>query len=134
MSLSNYVEDKLLNWFKGSAFGTAPSTVYIGLWNGDPTDAGSGGTEVTTTIRIAGRVACTFGSTSTNSGANTMANSADVDFGAAAGGANLTHFALCDASSAGNVLASAAITGQPITVVLGNLVKFATGDLVVSID
>lgn len=131
---SNYLEDKILNWVKGTAFGTAPSAVYVGLWNGDPTDAGTGGTEVTTTIRTAGRVAATFGSITTTTGADTEANTADVDFGNAAGGATFTHFAVWDAASAGNMLYSNALTGGSQTVSAGTDVKFATGALVISED
>lgn len=133
MGKSNYLEDKLLNWIKGTAFGTAPSAVYVGLFSVTPADSG-GGTEVTTTIDATGRKAVTFGSITTNTGANTMANNADVDFGDADGAATLVAFGIFDASSAGNLLYWAPLTGQPITIVTGNLVKFATGALVVSED
>lgn len=134
MGKSNYLEDKLLNWaLKNTAMGTPPATVYVGLHNGDPTDAGTGGTEVTTTIRTAGRVAATFGTITTNAGANTAANSAIVDFGAAAGAvATMTHFGIWDAASGGNLLYADPLTGQPISVALGNLVSFPIGTLVVS--
>ena len=42
---SNYLEDKILNFLRGTAMGTAPAAVYIGLFNGDMTVTGSGGTE-----------------------------------------------------------------------------------------
>jgi hypothetical protein len=132
---SNYLEDKLLNWaLKGAAMGTAPVAVYVALFNGDPTDTGAGGTEVTTTIRVAGRVAVTFGSITTASGANSVSNSADVDFGAAAAGATMTHFAIFDAASAGNMLYSAPLTGGTQSVSTGTAVKFTTGSLTVSED
>lgn len=132
---SNYLEDKVLNWaLKAAAMGTAPATPYVALFNGDPTDAGTGGTEVTTTIRVAGRVAGTFGSITTTTGADTIANTADVDFGNAAAGATMTHFAIWDAASAGNMLYSAALTGGSQTVSAGTDVKFATGALVISED
>lgn len=132
--MSNYLEDKNLNWIKGSAFGTAPTNVYVGLFNGDPTDTGAGGSEVTTTIRVAGRVAATFASITTAAGANTMANSADVDFGSAAAGATMTHFAVFDAASAGNMLMASALTGGSQAVSLGTAVKFLAGSLVLSFD
>src|SRR6478735_6639217 len=102
---STYLGNAVLNWVKGSAMPTAPSSVYVGLFNGDPTDTGSGGTEVTTTIRPAGRVASTFGSVSSKS----MANNATVNFGTASGSATVTHFGVFDASSAGNMLGSNAV-------------------------
>lgn len=129
MSLSNYTENAILNWFKGSTFPAAPAAIYVALFNGDPGESGSGGTEVTTTIRAAGRPSVAFGAIS--SGA--ISNSGIVDFGSAAGGATVTHFGLYDASSAGNLLASAALTTSR-TVVSGNAVTFAAGALSLEID
>jgi hypothetical protein len=131
---SNYLENLILNWIKGSAFASAPSGVYVGLFNGDPTDAGSGGTEVTTTVRVAGRVAVTFGSITTATGANSMPSNADVDFGNAAGDATISHFALFDAASAGNMLYSGPLTGGTQSVSSGTGVKFNSGSLTVSED
>lgn len=132
---SNYLEDKVLNWaLKGTAMGTAPVTAYVALFNGDPLDTGAGGTEVTTTIRVAGRVAGTFGTITVNAGADTITNTALIDFGAAAGGATFTHFAIFDAASAGNMLYSNALTGGSQTVSAGTNVSFAIGALVVSED
>lgn len=126
---SNYLQSAVLNWLKGTAMPTAPAAVYVALFNGDPTDAGSGGTEVTTTIRAVGRVAVTFGSVS---GSTSMSNNADVDFGAAAGAAEVTHFAIYSAASAGNMLGSNALAA-PQNVASGNPVKFAAGALTVSV-
>ena len=132
---SNYLENLVLGWaLKGQAMGTAPSAVYVGLFNGDPLDTGAGGTEVTTTIRAGGRVAATFGTITTNAGANTVANTGTVDFGAAAGGATVTHFGIFDAASAGNLLYASALTGGSQAISATNLVSFAAGALVVSED
>lgn len=132
---SNYLEDKVINWaLKAGAMGTAPVAVYVAIFNGDPLDTAAGGTEVTTTIRVAGRVAGTFGSITTAAGANTITNSAEVDFGNAAAGATMTHFAIFDAASAGNMLYSAALTGGSQSVSAGTQVKFNVGALTVSED
>jgi hypothetical protein len=127
---SIYLQDKLLNWVRGTTMGTAPSALYVGLFNGDPTDAGSGGTEVTTTIHPAGRVAVTFGAPSGGS----MSNSGIVDFGTAAGNASLTHFAIFDAASSGNMLASASLGVSAQTASTGNQVSYAVGALTWSED
>jgi hypothetical protein len=121
---STYLGNAILNWVKGSAMPTAPTTVYVGLFNGDPTDSGSGGTEVTTTIRVAGRVAVTFGTVASKA----MANNAIVNFGAAAAGATVTHFGVFDAASAGNMLGSNALSGGG-TISAGASVSFASGAL-----
>ena len=132
---SNYLEDKLLNWLKGTAMGSAPSGLYVRLFTADPTDAGALTSEVTTTIRPSGGVAATFGSITTSSSGNSMSNSALVDFGNAAGapGSPVTHFGIFDAATAGNMLYSAALT-TPRTVTLGSAVSFAVGALSISED
>lgn len=126
---SNYTQNAVLNWLKGTTMPTAPAALYVALFNGDPTDAGSGGTDVTTTVRTAGRVAATFGAISGNT---SIANSADVDFGAAAGAATVSHFAIYDAATEGNMLGSAALASSQ-SVASTNLVKFATGALAINV-
>lgn len=127
---SNYLQNAVLNYLKGTAMPTAPASVFVALFNGDPTDAGTGGTEVTTTIRTAGRVAATFGAITGNT---SMANSALVDFGNAAGAASLTHFGLFSAASGGNLLFSGPLT-VPMPVVATNPVNFPVGSLTVGVD
>lgn len=128
-AFSDYMEDKILNWLKGTAFGAAPGAVYVGLFNGSPTDAGGGGAEVTTTIRTAGRVAVTFGALS----GGAMSNSAVVDFGAAAGDATVSHFGLFDAAAGGNLLMHGALTAGSQAVSAGTNVVWPIGDLDVSV-
>lgn len=129
---STYLQNKLLNWLKGTAMGSSPTALYVGLFTADPTDAGTLTNEVTTTIRPAGRVAATFGSVSTAGGSGSMANSASVGFGSAEGvpGGAVTHFAIFDAVSAGNMLYSAALD-TPRTITLGADVSFAIGAMVI---
>lgn len=126
MSKSDYLETALCNWLKGTTMPAAPAAVYVALFNGDPTDAASGGSDVTTTIRVAGRVAVTFGSIS---GGGLMANSGIVSFGNAAAGATVTHFAIYDAATTGNMLGSAALSGGSQVISTGNPVAFAIGAL-----
>lgn len=129
---SNYLEDKILNWLKGTSMGTSPAGLYVRLFTADPTDAGSTANECTTTIRAGGGVAATFGSITTASGANTMANTGTVDFGTAAGAVTgVSHFGIFDAATGGNMLYSDALT-TPRNVALGAAVSFAAGALVVS--
>lgn len=122
--LSNYLANEILDWIKGGAMPTAPAAVHVALFNGDPTAAGTGGTDVTTTIRTAGRVSVTWGATT----ARAIENSAAVDFGVAAGGATVTHLAIYDAATAGNMLGftpldnTRAITaGDPVVIPIGDL-------------
>lgn len=122
--ISTYFAASILGWVKSTAMPADPAAVYCALYDGDPTDAGSGGSDVTVTIRAAGRVAVTFGAVS----AKSIANSADVDFGDADAGADITHYGVWDAATAGNMLFSAELD-TPRTVVTSDPVKFATGDL-----
>lgn len=130
---SDYVENSILLWLKGTNMPTAPAALYVGLFSADPTDAG-GGTEVTTTIRVAGRVAAAFGAVGAGSGtASRISNSGLIDFGAAAGGASLSSFGLFDAASSGNLLGWAPLT-TPQTVSANNQVSFAAGALTIDVD
>ena len=63
-----------LNWFTGSAYAAAPTTIYLGLYAGKmPLSDGSGGTEVSP----ATRPAITFGAvTQDANGRHYMANNA----------------------------------------------------------
>lgn len=105
--MSAYLGDKLLNWMKGSAFGSAPSSVYAALYNGDPD---SGGTELTGTINLT-RQAVTWGSVS----ARAVSNSAEVNFGTANSTGTATYVVLFDASSSGNELSKKSISSASIT-------------------
>lgn len=125
-NFSTYTRQAIANWLRGSAAMPAQATPYVSLWNGDPAGAGS---DVTETIRPAGRVAVSFGAPADGA----MANSSAVEFGEAAAGASVTHFALHDAAAAGNMLASAALA-DPKTVNAGDPVSFPIGDLTADVD
>jgi hypothetical protein len=127
--LSTYAAGKFLGWIKGTSAGTAPTALYVALFSSDPTDSGSGGTEVTTTIEAAGRVAVTFGAVA----AKKIANDADVDFGNADGAATVSHVGVFDASTSGNMIGSFALS-SPRAVGAGDPVKFAIGDLVIDLS
>jgi hypothetical protein len=121
---SDYLEARISDWLKGTAMPAAPSALYIGLFNGDPTDAGTGGTEVTTLILTSGRMTASF----TRVGGVLTSNSA-VDFGGAAGAATISHFGIFDAAAAGNLLMYGPLTGGVQSVESGVNVSFAAGDL-----
>ena len=127
--LSNYLANAILGWFGGDDMPTAPATVYVALFNGDPTAAGSGGTEVTTTIRAGGRVAVDWGAVASRA----RANDAQIDFGTAAGAATVTHAAIFDASTAGNMLAYTPLDNTR-NVNAGDPVVFPVGDLSVNFN
>jgi len=107
---SNYVEDRTLDfWLKAnSQSSTAPTTVYVALFN---TDDSTGATAElleagTLTTECTGggytRQAVTFGTISNGS----VSNSGNLTWTTATDGnwSTITHVAVMDASSAGNVL------------------------------
>lgn len=124
--LSLYFANKLLRWMAGNAMPSAPASVFMALYDGDPK---SGGSEVTTTIRAAGRLALSFAALASGTG-NVLTTNADVDFGPSDGSVpNLDHVAIFDASSSGNLLWARALPGAPYNVTPGTDVKFLTGDI-----
>lgn len=123
---SNYLKNEILGWVSGVAIDTEPAAVYCALWNGDPTDDGLSGTEVTTTIAAA-RIAISLGAISSN---ESIANDTAVDFGDADAGATITHFAVFDASVAGNMLFHSALDTTRV-VVTSDPVEFPIGDLTI---
>ncbi len=123
--LSKYLGNQLCRWLAGSAMPAAPGGLYLALFNGDPK---AGGTDVTTTVRAAGRVAAAFTAPTNDGVTNTMASTADADFGAAAGGATVTHVAVYDSASGGNQIASKSVGSNTISA--GQDVKFSAGNLV----
>jgi hypothetical protein len=130
--IADSIRNEIVDWIIGKSDPTpASGTRYVALFDGDPQGSG---TEVTTDIRTAGRVAITSdmeaaGTTSTGEASST----ADLDFGNADSGATVSHIAIYDSATGGTLLASDALSGGSQTVTAGNPVKIPSGDLTVSI-
>ena len=121
---SDYLEDKVLDHvFGGNAY-TAPATLYVALYTVAPTDTG-GGTEVT-----GGSYARQSGAF-TVSGTNptTASNSAAIEYPTATDNyGTVVAVGILDASSGGNLLAYANLdTSKSVTT--GDVFRFDTGDL-----
>lgn len=130
--MSTYLGNAICRWLAGNAMPTEPANCYVGLFDGDPKGAGS---EVTATIRSAGRVAITFDAIAAGTD-NEVTNSADVDFGTAEGAvANLDYVGIFDGAeeSGTNLLFSKQLTGGPFGADEGSPVKFLAGDLTFTI-
>lgn len=126
--LSTYLGNKIVRWLGGNDMPTAPSALYAALFNGDPK---AGGTEVTNDIAgSAGRptIALTAPSSGTD---NEMSNDSDVDFGNSEGAVTVTHVAIYDAATSGNLLATKSLGSNSVEA--GQEVKFAAGDLTFTI-
>lgn len=123
---SDYLENALINAVLRNTAYTSPTTVYAALFTTATTDAG-GGTEVSGGSYA--RTAVTFGAPTDGSTSNT----ADVTFPTATGAwGTVTHVAIYDAATAGNMLFHGALTASK-TVNSGDTFKFATGDLTITL-
>jgi hypothetical protein len=121
-AMSNYLETALVNAVLRNTSYTSPTTVYVGLFTSDPTDAGSG-TEVSGGSYV--RKAMAFSSPS--NGATSNSSAVEFDQATASWG-TVTHFGLFDASSSGNLLLHGALTTSK-TIDSGDVFKFATSAL-----
>ena len=123
----------IVNYLRGNGAPTAISNVYIDIYNGDPQ---SGGTSVLSTVTgsatrpsVASALgAATAASPSVSSNASTISISAS-----ASAGATITHIALFDSATGGNLIASHALTSGSQTVVTGNPVSVPASGLSISI-
>lgn len=98
-ALGNTVRDALLNWFRGTTFTAAPSTIYLAAFTVNPSGAG-GGTEVAGGAYA--RVVLTLGAPS----AGAESNPSQVAWATAtANWGTVTALAVMDAPSGGNLLA-----------------------------
>jgi hypothetical protein len=118
MSMTDYLEDALAGHVLLATGYTSPATVYLALFTSPTSDAG-GGTEVTGYTRQA---------VDFDAGATGEAVSAtDVTF-AAMPAVTVTHAALFDASTAGNMLLHAALSAAK-TMTAGADLVFEAGDI-----
>lgn len=119
-ALSDYLENKIIDWLlRGQAF-SPPATVYVGLLTAAPSDTG-GGTEVSggsyarvavtsSLANWAGTQAAASTTASTGTGGQTS-NNGTITFPApTANWGVVTHFGVYDASSAGNLLFYGSLT------------------------
>jgi hypothetical protein len=125
-AMSNYLENALINATLRATTFTSPTTVYVGLYTSDPTDANTG-TEVSGGSYA--RKAMTFGAPS--NGAST--NSSAVEFDQATGSwGTVTHFGILDASTSGNLLYHGALTSSKV-IESGDVFKFASAAVSVTL-
>lgn len=128
---STYLQGKVLDDLFGISSFSPPGILYVGLHKGDPTDAGSGGAEVSGGSYS--REAVTNDATEWSRTGSVVTNDNDVDFGTATAdwgtsGDEVTHVTVWDASTSGNLLYSAPLTA-PRIILNGDPVKFVAGQL-----
>jgi hypothetical protein len=126
MSFSDYLETKVLDHvFAGTAY-TAPSTLYVALFTAAPSDSG-GGTEVSGGAYARQTIAFT-------TSGDTTSNNAAIEFPTAtANYGSVTHVGIFDASSAGNLMAHAALTSAK-NIETGDVFRIPSGDLDITLN
>lgn len=132
MSASDYVEvNTLKHWF-GLTPAAAPTSVFVALFTAAPGDAG-GGTECSGNAYA--RVEVDNDSTTWDLTNSTISNKVAITFPAPSPSAwgTVTHWALFDAASGGNLLFHAALTNARATVA-GVALSFAIGQMTVTAD
>ena len=118
-SLSDYLENEVLDHILGTGAYTMPSSVYIGLSTGSFGDDASG-TELSGSGYT--RKIVTFSAAASG----TTSNNAIIEFPAATGSwGTVSHFGVFDAASSGNLL---------IHVATSDVLRIASGDLDVTAD
>lgn len=126
---TNYSEDLVLDWLLTNASATRPTAWYVALYTVAPGEAG-GGTEVSGGSYA--RTAVTF--TVSGTAPTTASNSAAVEFPAATGNwGTIVAAGIFDASTSGNLLAFADLTTSK-TVDSGDVLRFNTGEIDVTLD
>lgn len=126
MSFTNDLETRVLQWALTNESPTRPTAWYVGLFTAAPGETG-GGTEVSGGSYV--RKAVTF----TVSG-NTASNNAAIEWPTATGSwGTITHVAIFDADTAGNMLVYASLTSSK-TISTGDVLRIPSGDLDVTLD
>ena len=130
-SFSDYAELKILEHAVGKTAWSIPTT-YLALLTAEPDDADTGSTIVEPVgggyarIAMAGKWAAASGGSISNASIVTSAT-ATGDWG------TITHVALCDALTAGNVIAWGAV-GTAQEVLSGGSASFAIGTIILTQD
>lgn len=126
MSISNYLEDKLLNLVLTNTTFPAITAVFASLHTGDPGETGTG-----SPLASAARFAVTFGAAASA----TSANSATASVVCSATG-TISHIGLWDgsATATANHLWSGALTASKVVANVGDTVTLAVGGLTVNLS
>lgn len=141
-SFSDYFEAQILNWFKGTAFPTAPTNLFIGLFSANPADAGTSGapqdgTEATGTsyARVSVAAATIWGAIAANGTAQKISTASAINFPTpgAGGWGTVTGIGIWDASTAGHLLAWCDISPTE-TISQGDTVTINSGNLTLSVE
>jgi hypothetical protein len=130
MSFSDFLELKILEHITGKTAYSMP-TVYVGLSTADPLDTGAGLAEPSGGSYVR---KSTAGADWSTAAAGSINNANDVTFvESTASWGTITHFAIFDAVSGGNMLGHGELT-SPQLVGDGKVAKFLATTLTITLD
>ena len=137
MALSDYKEKKLLDHANNVAAWTAPTTQYLALFKSNPGETGSG-TEVSATVddTAYARQSIAFAAATLGSGISLTSNAqtfATVVYGTGATAYTVTHIAIFDAATSGNLLDYGPLNAS-ISRVVGKTLVFDIGAVSSALD
>lgn len=143
-ALSNYLENKIIDWLLRAQAYSPPASVFVGLFTATPSDTG-GGTEVTggsyARVEVTSALANwagtqSAGSTTASSGTGgTTSNNGTITFPApTADWGTITSFGVFDASTSGNLLFYGALTANKTVNNGDSAPSFAAAALTLQID
>lgn len=128
LSLSNTYETNVLTWLLTGDAVTRPTSFYVALFTSNP-DEDASGTEVSTSGTAYARQSVTF-----SVSGNTATNTAAIEFATAtASYGTVTHVGVYDASTAGNLIAYAALSTSK-AIDTGDVLRLPANDLDVTLD
>ncbi len=127
---ADYWENEILDHLFGKGNYTPP-TIYVGLSTAEPNDDGSGLAEPSGNSYARAQTAPSDWNAASG---GSLDNAGDITFPAATGSwGTITHFALFDAATGGNLLAYGQLN-QSKSIVASDIVQFSSGDLDISLD
>lgn len=133
---SQYIENAIANWFRGTAFPTVPAQMYLAAFTAAPTSSG-GGTEVSGGgyARVQVTPNTTNWNAPTNSGnAQQITNAVQIAFAqATASWGSVVGVALFDALTGGNMLWYGDLN-SPVTVNNGFQLTLPVGNITITFD
>lgn len=141
--MTNYLENKLIDHLLRNTAFTMPATIYVALFTAAPSEAG-GGTEVSgggyARVQVGPGTAAWAATQGGTSGASSgtggqSSNVADITFPAPTlAWGTITHFALMDAASGGNMLMQTALAVPKVVNGGDQAPKFPAAGLTVTLD
>jgi hypothetical protein len=125
--MSNYLENKLLDHTLKNTTYTPASTIYLALFTSDPGEDKTG-------TEVSGGAYARKSPTFATAAAGVSTNNADVLFDVAtANWGTISHVAIFDAATAGNMLYYGQLTTSK-TINTSDQLKIAAGDLSITLD